>query len=186
MKLIVGLGNPGKDYDNHRHNLGFWVVDFLAKKNKWRFEKSPTQVAFEAWGSLEGEDCFLIKPLTWMNHSGVAVKKVVEEKKAAMEDLIIIHDDLDLKLGTIRWGFDSSDGGHNGVRSVIEQLGTRAFYRLRLGIGRPLAHHDPAEYVLQPFAGGDLASAEVLTERAAQSVPDFLKHGLQWAQNKYH
>lgn len=186
MKLIVGLGNPGKDYDNHKHNIGFWVIDFLAKEQKVKFTKSKTGVALEAWGKLENEDCFFIKPLVWMNESGVAVQKVLVEKEARPEDLIVIHDDLDLKLGTMRFGFDSGHGGHNGVRSVTQHLGTQAFYRLRLGIGRPPAHEDPADYVLKPFAGEDLKTAEALTERGAKTVGDFLKQGLQWVQSHYH
>ena len=186
MKLIVGLGNPGKDYDNHKHNIGFWVIDGFVKELKLRFEKSQTQVALEAWGNLEKEDCFFIKPLVWMNQSGVAVKKVVEEKGVELKDLIVIHDDLDLKLGTMRFCFDSGHGGHNGVRSIIEMLGTQAFYRLRLGVGRPPAHLDPADYVLEPFVGEDLEVAETLTAKGAKTIHDFLQQGLQWVQSHYH
>jgi len=185
MKWIVGLGNPGPDYDNHRHNLGFWVVDQLAKKNHFEWEKSSNK-ALEAWGSLEGEDCWLIKPLTWMNKSGESVKRVLNERKGVPDDLLVVHDDIDIKLGKMRWTFDSGHGGNNGIRSVIEAVGTQKFFRLRLGVGRPPAHEDPADYVLKPFVGEDLEVAETLTTEAVQSVHDFLKHGLDWVKNKYH
>ena len=186
MKLIVGLGNPGPDYDNHKHNLGFWVVDLLAKQHQVRFEKSPTKKFCEARLSLEGEDCWLIKPLTWMNNSGQAVQSVLGEKASLPADLIVIHDDLDLKLGKMKWDFDAGHGGHNGVRSVIDLIQTKSFYRVRLGVGRPPAHIEPADYVLEPFVGDDLEMAEQLTMNAAKSIGDFLKHGLQWVQSRYH
>lgn len=192
MKLIVGLGNPGKEYDNHKHNIGFWVLDGLAKlkKLKWEEEKSK---ALTSWGEFEGIDCWLAKPTTWMNNSGEAIRKLFAEKNLTAEDLIVVHDDIDLKLGLLRWSFAAGHGGHNGVRSVIEKIGTQDFYRLRLGIGRP-SHvslgtempTDPADYVLQPFVGEDLKVAEGLAESAMQSVNDFLKHGLAWVQNHYH
>jgi len=185
VKLIVGLGNPGPDYDNHKHNIGFWVVDWLVKQNglKWGdgvFWK-------EVWVTLAGEDCTLIKSKkTWMNDSGQMVKAVVKEKNIEPKDLIVIHDDLDFALGKVKWDFEAGHGGHNGVRSIIDCLETKRFYRLRLGVGRPPAHEDSADYVLEPFKGEDLEAAEQLTVSAAKSVDDFLKHGLQWVQNHYH
>lgn len=185
MKLIVGLGNPGPDYDNHKHNIGFWVIDGLAKRRKLKWEKGPCQ-ALEAWGAIAKEDCWLAKPLTWMNNSGKAVQMLLETKQVTAKDMIVIHDDLDLKLGTLRWAFSSGHGGHNGVRSIIETLQTKDFYRLRVGIGRSPAHVDPADYVLQPFAGEDLETAEAQTKRAGQSVEDFIEKGFAWVQNHYH
>lgn len=190
MKLIIGLGNPGPDYANHKHNLGFWVVEVLAKENKWKWEKSSilrgTMRAIEAWGELENENVWLAKPLTWMNLSGEAVQALLKAKQILPQDLIVIHDDIDLGLGKIRWVFGSGHGGHNGVRSIIELIGTKDFYRVRLGVGRPLEHLDAAEYVLQPFVGEDLRVAEEMAAKGAQSVADFLKHGLPWVQNRYH
>lgn len=185
MKLIVGLGNPGREYDTHRHNIGFWVVDALASERKLRWEKS-FDVVLEACGDFEGEECWLVKPLTWMNRSGLAVQTVLKERGIELADLIVIHDDLDLKVGSLRWAFKAGAGGHNGVSSVIEALGEKDFYRLRLGIGRPKSNEDPKEYVLQAFQGDDLKIAEELCEKAVHSVNDFLKHGLQWVQNRYH
>ena len=184
MKLIVGLGNPGREYANHRHNLGFWVVDALAKQKKWKWEED-SKWAFEAWGELENENIWLAKPLTWMNLSGEAVRALLKNRQIEPKDLIVIHDDIDLALGKIRWSFGSGHGGHNGVRSIIEWVGTPDFFRVRLGVGRP-AHEDPAEYVLKPFFGKDLERGEEMTLQAAKSLPDFLKHGLEWVQNHYH
>lgn len=184
MKWIVGLGNPGSEYADHRHNFGFWVADFLAKQNGWKWEKSP--LAQVAWGEIEKEECWLAKPLTYMNLSGKAVKVLLNEKRGEAKDLIVIHDDLDLPLGKIRWAFASGHGGHNGIRSIADILGTPDFHRIRLGVGRPVGHADPAEYVLQPFVGEERKEADAVVKRAAQSIPDFLKHGLQWVQNKYH
>lgn len=185
MKLIVGLGNPGRDYANHKHNVGFWVVDWMAKQHRWKWEEN-IKPALEAWGSLENEECWLAKPATYMNLSGPAVQALLKKRNGAEKDLIVFHDDMDLELGKIRWAFGAGHGGHNGVRSIMEALGTKEFHRVRLGVGRPPHGKDPAEYVLQPFKGADLEAAEVMTEKAAQSVPDFLKHGLQWVQNRYH
>ena len=184
MKLIVGLGNPGYEYADHRHNIGFLAVDKLAKLNKWDWEK--TSLAFVTWGTVEKEECWLVKPLTFMNLSGKAVTVLLKEKGGEPKDLIVIHDDLDLPLGKIRWAFGSGHGGHNGVRSIAEILGTLDFHRIRVGIGRPAGNNDVAEYVLQPFQGDERERASETAEKTAQSIPDYLKHGLQWVQNKYH
>lgn len=184
MKLIVGLGNPGHEYADHRHNIGFWTVEKSAELNRWDWEK--TQPAFVAWGTIEKEECWLAKPLTFMNLSGKAVKVLLNEKGMEPKDLIVIHDDLDLPLGRIRWVFGSGHGGHNGVRSIADILGTFDFHRIRIGVGRPVGKADPAEYVLQPFKGDERKIAHETVEKAAQSIPDYLKHGLQWVQNRYH
>ncbi|MDO8494432.1 MAG: aminoacyl-tRNA hydrolase, partial [Deltaproteobacteria bacterium] len=128
----------------------------------------------EAWGDWNGEEVFLVKPRTYMNNSGVAVKSLLDEKKGSPADLILIHDDLDLPLEKLRWGFQSGHGGHNGVRSVIEKLETKDFHRLRLGIGRPHGRQEPADYVLEPFTGEDLAAAERMTIEAVKAVHEFL------------
>lgn len=192
MKLICGLGNPGPNYTNHRHNVGYWVVEMLAKKSRLKWEEGSSS-ALETWGTVDEEECWLMKPLTWMNSSGLAAKVFLKEKKIEIKDLIVIHDDIDLALGKMRWSFGAGHGGHNGVRSIIDSIGTQEFYRLRLGIGRPphvsLGREtatDPAEYVLQPFMGPELDVIEKLTEDAVQSLRDFLKHGLEWVQNRYH
>lgn len=185
MKLFVGLGNPGPDYENHRHNIGHWVLDGLAKQYHLKWEES-SKLFVASWGNVEGEDCWLAKSRTYMNVSGKAVQVLLKEKAVAPKDLVVVHDDMDLLLGTMRWVFGAGFGGHNGVRSIIEAIQTKEFCRLRLGIGRPPAHQDPADYVLQPFAGEDLKTAEGLTERAIGSMGDFIKHNLEWVQNHYH
>lgn len=185
MKLIVGLGNPGSEYANHKHNIGFWVVEGLAKAFHFEWSSS-SKMTLEAWGTIANEECWLVKPLTWMNKSGDALRFLLGERKASPGDLIVVHDDMDLTLGRIRMVYGSGDGGHNGVRSVIEALQTKDFYRLRLGIGRAKSSLDPADYVLTPFEGEDLKIAEELSDRAIQSLCDFFQHGLEWVQNQYH
>lgn len=184
MKVIVGLGNPGKKYSSHRHNLGQWVVEALAKQSKWRWTEQ--SLYWEAWGSWKGEEIFLVKPGVYMNESGKTIGKLKQDKGMKLEDLVVIHDDLDLKLGAMRWAFGSGHGGHNGIRSTIEALGSKEFSRLRIGIGRPPVSVDPAEYVLESFVGEDLTAAEAIAATAAKSVHDFVEHGLQWVQNHYH
>lgn len=184
MKLIVGLGNPGPDYENHKHNIGQWVLDVLTKELKLKWEKN--SLAVVSWTTIEKEDCWFAKPKTFMNESGKAVKVLLNEKNLSPKDLIVIHDDMDIALGKLRWGFASGFGGHNGAKSIIDTLGTKDFYRVRLGVGRPPAHRDPAEYVLQPFKRAELELAESLAERAAHSIKDFMKHPLDWVQNHYH
>ena len=185
MKLVIGLGNPGREYANHRHNIGQWVVDALAKELRVKWKKD-SKWGEEAWCELESENVWLAKPSTYMNLSGDAVKALLKSRQVTPADLVVIHDDMDLALGKMRWAFGSGHGGHNGVRSIIDAIGTKDFFRLRLGIGRPVHHADPKEYVLQPFSGSDLKAAEEMTVQAAKSVHDFLKHGLEWVQNHYH
>lgn len=185
MKLIAGLGNPGNDYANHKHNIGFWVLDALAKLKRVKWE-SFSNLALVSWTEIEGEECWLVKPLTWMNVSGKALSVLLKDKQIEPKDLLVVHDDLDIGLGKLRWSFGSGFGGHNGAQSIIESLGTKDFSRLRLGVGRPPAHKDAADYVLQPFVGEALVLAEELTERALHSIKDFMKHGLAWVQNHYH
>ena len=140
----------------------------------------------EAKTKLENEEVFLVKPQTWMNLSGEAVAKIVGHTKSSLENLIVVHDELDLDLGVLRWVFESGHGGHNGVRSIIDQLSTKAFNRLRLGVGRPPKGSDPADYVLNPFSRAETEAAKKLTIDATESIRAFLKHGLQWVQNHYH
>lgn len=185
MKLIVGLGNPGPDYSNHRHNIGSWVVEGLARNQRVKWE-NPSPLFSQAPGELSGEECRLVRPLTFMNESGQALRAFLKLQTVALKDLIVVHDDMDLVLGKLRWSFDSGFGGHNGVKSIIDLLGSQAFHRLRLGIGRGPAHKDPAQYVLEPFSGKDLETAEELVVRAGESLADFVKQGLAWVQNRYH
>ena len=184
MKIIAGLGNPGACYQWTRHNIGFQVVDRLAEENHFSIchKRFKAQVGK---GLICLRDVLLIKPLTFMNLSGLAVTQAVRFYKAGPQDLIVIHDDLDLPFGAFRikrWG---GDGGHQGVRSIIESLGDHNFLRLKVGIGRPLRGRDPAEYVLNPFDGAERRSLKGILSRAAECVAVILSEGVETAMNRY-
>ena len=185
MKLIVGLGNPGATYAAHRHNLGFQVLELLSAKAGIPLAKKQGK-ALVGKGLFENTEVLLAEPLTWMNLSGEAVSELRRFYKLENTDLVVIHDDIDLGLGQIRWTASSGHGGHNGVRSIIDQLGTQEFYLLRLGVGRPPQGMDPASFVLQNFSKEDLAVVEKMKLDAVTSLQEFLKHGLQWVCQRYH
>ncbi|MFH1193910.1 MAG: aminoacyl-tRNA hydrolase [bacterium] len=153
MKLIIGLGNPGKKYEKTRHNLGFMAVDFLRAAAGAPDFKMNKKLAAEV--SKSGEIIFA-KPQTFMNLSGEAVAKLLSFFKLSPADLVVIHDDLDLDFGKIKTGAGHGAAGHNGVKSIIELLGTKDFNRVRLGVGRPPIHLPPEDYVLQNFSPAEL------------------------------
>ena len=144
------------------------------------------KIAEAGTGSVGSVEVLLAKPLTWMNLSGEAVEFLLKDAALEKEDLIVIHDDLDLDLGILRWVFGAGDGGHNGVKSVVAQMGDKSFFRLRCGIGRPMKGMNPADYVLQRFSGEEEATKEKMVETAVASIQEFLQYGLQWVQQKYH
>ncbi len=149
-KLVVGLGNPGKEYENTRHNVGFMVVDELVKTLR---AKGPFQEALSLLykARLGGKEVILAKPQTYMNNSGAAVINLLEEYSLSPEEMIVVYDDLDLPLGSMRLRLKGSSGGHKGVESIINYIGTQNFPRLRIGIGRPKKKEDVVKYVLSPF-----------------------------------
>jgi PTH1 family peptidyl-tRNA hydrolase len=185
VKAIFGLGNPGAGYEWSRHNIGFQVVDRLAETCRIlictkRFK------ALYGTGFIDSQKVVLLKPMTFMNRSGEAVKKAVNFFHVEMKDLVVVHDDLDLALGRVRFKRRGGDGGHQGVRSIIESLNGNAFLRLKVGIGRPPKGMDPADYVLEPFdATGQLELERVLT-RAADSLKSLISEGIETAMNRYH
>lgn len=185
MKLIVGLGNPGRTYVAHRHNVGFSVVDLLAG----RFGIEVNKRSFGALvgkGAFEGEDVLLAKPQTFMNLSGDAVGPLFRYYKLSLEQLIVIHDDIDIDFGKLKLARGAGHGGHNGVRSIVETLGENAFYRVRIGVGRPPANMDAADYVLQVFGEDEIEDAAKLIEDAADATETLMTKGLEAAQQKYH
>lgn len=185
MRLICGLGNPGRAYAKHRHNVGFLVVDELAKRHDVAMAKK----AFGAkigTGSMSMGPVILAKPQTFMNLSGSAVSPLFGYYRCSLEDLIVVHDDIDLDVGRIKIAKGSGHGGHNGVRSIIEELGQNDFYRVRVGVGRPPEGVDPADYVLHPFSKEENETVAQMIGRAANAVEELIKNGLQVAQQKYH
>ena len=182
MKLIVGLGNPGLKYRNTRHNLGFMVVDSFAKNwgLSWRY--SPDWIA--SWAKTE--EFVIIKPSTFMNKSGEAVKGVLNFFKINLRDLLVIHDDIDLEFGKIRISYDSSSAGHRGVDSVIESLGTFEFSRLRIGLGRSLKNIDPEKYVLEDFTDSEQKKLPEIINTCEEAVRAYLSSGVESIMNRFN
>lgn len=147
MKLIIGLGNPGPKYAKTRHNIGFMVLDKLAKKLSLKFTANKNYLV--DWA--KNETIELIKPQTFMNNSGSAVNKIIQKHKLSPQDILIVADDIDMELGKLRYRTDGSSGGHKGLQSIIDALGTSEFARLKIGIGRPPVGTEPDEYVTRKF-----------------------------------
>lgn len=183
--LIFGLGNPGQQYRENRHNVGFKTVDALAK----RLEIRLMRVQFKAmWGSgtYAGKKITLVKPQTFMNLSGQAVVSYVHYYKISMQNVIVIYDDMDLPFGTIRVRSAGSSGGQNGVESIIEKLGTKDFPRLRVGIGRPPGRMQGLDYVLQDFNRQEQAELDIVLERACSAVQTFIEFGINRAMTEFN
>lgn len=183
MKLIVGLGNPGERYKFSPHNMGFMVVEKIAQTYKTNFKKKSQAKIAEF--SLEKEKIILAKPLTFMNLSGEAVAEIMRKRRIKEEDLLVICDDINLSLGKLRIRSHGSDGGHLGLRSIIENLGNQDFARLRIGVGRP-AVQDVSQYVLKPFSKEDLDFIERIIGRAQEAVLVFVKEGIDKAMSKFN
>lgn len=183
MWLVAGLGNPGDDYSETRHNLGFMVIDSLAAQMSISLrQKAPLYMS--GIGTIDGATALLLKPLTFMNRSGIALRDVIH-RHDDIEDILIIHDDLDLAPGVLRIKKGGSSGGHNGVQSVIDLLGTEDFIRIRLGIGSS-ERMLPEKYVLRRFAKKEKPLIEEAISRAVEAIPLILKRGVSYAQNIFH
>jgi PTH1 family peptidyl-tRNA hydrolase len=183
--IIVGLGNPGEEYSQHRHNLGFMVLDALALKKRcsWRSNRKKGKICDM---TLAGRKALLLKPQTYMNLSGEAVRPIVTPNKFDPSKLILVHDDLDLAEGRVRIKIGGGHGGHKGVASVADCLASENFVRVRLGIGRPPAGVDPTEFVLTPFDEHDEQAKKDLIQDGLQAVRLIVSHGVERAQNVLH
>jgi len=184
--LIVGLGNPGKEYAAHRHNVGFQVVEALAQAHGLSFSRSKSMRAQVAAGRIAGVPVVLAKPQTFMNLSGRAVGRLARAHDVPPERLLVVYDDLDLPLGRLRLRPEGGSGGHKGMRSIIDALGTQDFARLRVGIDRPALSMDPADYVLLPFGQQEKALAAEVVQRAAAAVECWLAEGLTAAMDRFN
>lgn len=173
MKLIVGLGNPGPEYEQTRHNVGFMVLDALADTHNASFRLEPKLKGMLASISLQGNKALLLKPMTYMNLSGESVRAVMQYYKIAVEDILIISDDLDSYNGRVRLRSEGSAGGHNGHKSIISHIGTENYKRIKIGIGRsdviPVI-----DWVLQRFRPEELAEIEVAKKKAVQAIDEFI------------
>jgi PTH1 family peptidyl-tRNA hydrolase len=186
--LVVGLGNPGREYAGHRHNVGFQVAGLLAGRVGARFGRHKRAVAEVAEGRLGfgGPKLILAKPLTFMNLSGAPVVALAQFFKVPVENVVAVHDELDVPYGQVRVKRGGGEGGHNGLRSMSKSLGSKEYARVRFGIGRPPGRQDPADYVLSDFTAVERKELEFLVDRAADVVEAVVLEGVEWAQNKYH
>jgi len=183
--LLIGLGNPGREYRDNRHNFGFMLIDRLIVRLDARGMKLQSK-AIITTATYEGRKLILAKPQTYMNLSGQSAQGLLNFYKIPMENMLIGHDDLDIPFGTIRIRPGGGPGGQRGMASTIEQLGTREFPRLRLGIGRPPGRMDPAAYVLQNFSRDEMKVLSEILDRAADAALTFVVDGLNKAMNKFN
>lgn len=172
MKLVVGLGNPGREYAKTRHNIGFMVVDHLAREEEVKVSKKGFSSLW-AKGKIGDEEVLFLLPQAFMNRSGEAVREIKDYYRIEDRDLVVVHDDLDLPLGRIKLDFEAGAAGHRGVGSIIEVLGTKGFYRVRIGIGRPARKEEVEAYVLSPFEEGE-------EEAVCETVKDAVKILREW------
>lgn len=183
--LLIGLGNPGREYKDTRHNIGFMLVDYLAERIGARGLKVQSK-AIVTSGLYEETKIILAKPQTYMNLSGQSVQGLLHFYKIPLENLIVAHDDLDIPFGTIRIRPTGGPGGQRGMANTIELLGTKDFPRLRLGIGRPPGRMDPKDYVLQNFSKDEAKILPEILSRAADAAIEFVMNGLNSAMNKFN
>ena len=191
MKLIVGLGNPGYLYARHRHNVGFMCVSQLAKKYRIPFDRKQG-AARTGLGTIGGFKVVLARPQTYMNASGESVGSLMKKLNVNPEDLIVIHDDLDLPAGKIRLRLGGGSGGHKGIESIISRIGTKDFYRIRVGVGRPDADDETAKeetvisYVLSNFPDEEKAAIDEAINQVCDAVVVLLKEGITTAMNQFN
>ena len=185
MKLIVGLGNPGRRYERTRQNIGVRVLDRIAEQNRFELNKIFCD-ALVGEGALENSHVVLAKPQTYMNRSGESVALLASEYGIRSEDLIVINDDLDLPFGRIRIRPSGSAGGHRGLTSIMEKLAGAQFYRVRIGIGRPPEGIDPAGYVLESFNANEIEELSEVIARAGESVSCLVRDGIDRAMANYN
>lgn len=184
MKLVVGLGNPGRKYKDTKHNAGFMVVDRLADKYNARLNKEEKK-AVVAKERIKGEKVILAKPQTFMNKSGAAVQPLADYYNLDMDDILVIYDDLDLEIGQLKIKPKGGHGGHNGLRSVINRLSSKDFPRVRIGIGRP-EHRSVKDYVLSKFSADERDEIDDTLTQGVKAAELFIADNLDKAMNKYN
>jgi len=182
IQLIVGLGNPGPEYETTRHNAGFWFIDKLSQQSKLE-KKFKGEVAT---ANFENASCLLLKPLTYMNRSGEAVLAVANFYKIKPEEILVVHDELDLLPGSARLKIDGGHGGYNGLRDIIARLGTNRFYHLRIGIGHPGTKDDVHDYVLHRPSLSDKDKIFSAIDKALFVLPHIMQGKIEKAMNELH
>lgn len=182
--MVVGLGNPGKAYQNTRHNLGWIVLKHAAQH--WGIHFTQQGQALQCLGAVRGSAVLLVLPLIWMNQTGEVIHSLLQDRNLTPSDLILVYDDLDLPLGSFKLKARGGHGGHNGLRSVLDCLGTENFSRLKVGIGRPSIQEDPAQYVLSPFAPDECVQVESVLPRVVEALECLMGEGISVAMNRFH
>lgn len=183
--LIVGLGNPGPQYANTRHNMGWMVVERLGAQHRLSFDRLQFK-ARVATGVMRDQRVILAKPLTYMNLSGEAVGPLMRFYKIPVERLLVVYDEIDIPFNTLRLRSEGGAGGHGGMRSIIQALGSQQFARLRVGVGRPPSGWEAADHVLAPWTKEEAAFVPALVERAALAVETWLTEGILAAMNRFN
>lgn len=186
MKIIVGLGNPGSRYEKTRHNVGAMVADALVASAGERWKVHKRSGAEVASITLAGQSVLVAKPRTYMNESGRQIGPLCKFYSVGPADLIVAHDELDIDFGAVRLKRGGGEGGHNGLRSISQVIGTRDYLRVRLGIGRPPGRQDPADFVLKPFPTAARAEVELLIGNGCDAVELLVVRSLEDAQNTVH
>jgi PTH1 family peptidyl-tRNA hydrolase len=184
VKLVVGLGNPGSQYARTRHNIGWRVVDRIADRAGWAGRGRQRDASSVVSGRYRGLELTLVKPLTYMNDSGLAVRRVLARERAPLADLLVVADDFALPFGKLRFREGGGAGGHNGLRSIIVELGTEKFSRLRIGIGEP--DRAAVDHVLSTFAPDEIARLDELVDAAADAVEAWARDGTSKAANRFN
>jgi peptidyl-tRNA hydrolase, PTH1 family len=185
VKIVAGLGNPGREYRGTRHNVGFEVADLLASRHGAAFEAAPADALQAKWRH-QGEVVLLVKPLTFMNLSGPAIAELVRYYRVDLADLLVVSDDVNLSLGRLRLRAGGSEGGHNGLRSVADALGTVEYPRLRIGVGRGDIRRELADHVLARFDKDEQSGIEGAIARAADAVEAWTDQGFETVMNLYN
>ncbi|WP_116449771.1 aminoacyl-tRNA hydrolase [Blastococcus litoris] len=186
--LVVGLGNPGPGYAGNRHNVGAMVLDELASRADIKLSpgKGARSRAVSGEGRLAGRRVVLARPLTYMNESGGPVRGLLDYHHLPADDLVVVHDELDLPFASVRLKRGGGEGGHNGLRSISRSTGTKDYLRVRVGIGRPPGRQDPADFVLKDFSAVERKELDLLLVEAADALEALLVKGLEAAQNEVH
>ncbi|MFD1736902.1 aminoacyl-tRNA hydrolase [Bacillus salitolerans] len=185
MKVIIGLGNPGREYAQTRHNVGFITIDELAMRHQIPLDKEKFKALYGS-GIMNGEKVILLKPLTYMNLSGEAVRPIIDYFNVDIDDIVVIYDDLDLPVGKVRLRAKGSAGGQNGMKSIIQHIGTQEFKRIRIGIGRPQNGMKVPDYVLGKFVGEDVPAMVQSIKTAADACETWMKHTFIDVMNQYN
>lgn len=182
MNLIVGLGNPGKKYQETRHNIGFLIVDDFAREQMLSWRYNPDWIA----SYIKGDDFVVLKPGTFMNRSGVSVAGASKFFKIEKKDILVIHDELDLPFGKIRLSFDSISAGHKGIDSIIESISGVEFGRLRIGIGKPSKKGEAEKYVLQEFSAAEKKKLKDLVQISREAIKSYMADGVEATMNRFN